>query len=247
MKLSLTPLLILLFIAIKSFSQETKEVTEEYGEKYSRVKVKYSVLKDNPTIKSGPYKFYFTGKLAISGFYKMDKKDSVWQRYDSKGSVVSKKIYSDHKRTGIWEFYKQHEELAWQYDFSKDSFINQPEKSFEYTYAYQSSNGEWVKGKADRDPVWLRSTYEWQSFLNRTLRYPQDAIDNNKMGSPGVVVTVDENGEAIDYSVDESVFRALDEEALRVVKLFQPEFLPAEKDGKKVKSKVRIPIVFRIG
>ena len=247
MKLSLTPLLILLFIAIRSFSQQTKEVTEEYGEKYSRVKVKCSVLKDNPTIKHGRYQFYFTGKLAISGFYKMDKKDSVWQRYDSKGSVVSKKIYTDNKRTGTWEFYKQREELAWQYDFNKDSFINQPEKSFEYAYAYQSSNGEWVKGKADRDPVWLRSTYEWQSFLNRTLRYPQDAIDNNKMGSPCVVIVVDENGEAIDYSVVESVYPALDEEALRVVKLFQPDFLPAEKDGKKVKSKVRIPIVFRIG
>jgi TonB family protein len=247
MKLSLTPLLILLFIAIKSFSQQTKEVTEEYGEKYSRVKVKCSVLKDNSTIKHGHYQFYFTGKLAISGFYKMDKKDSVWQRYDSKGSVVSKKIYTDNKRTGTWEFYKQREELAWQYDFDKDSFINQPEKSFEYTYAYQSSNGEWVKGKADRDPVWLRSTYEWQSFLNRTLRYPQDAIDNNKMGSPSVEIIVDENGEVIEYIVGESVFPALDEEALRVVKLFQPQFLPAEKDGKKVKSKVRIPIVFRIG
>ena len=228
MKLSLSPLLILLFIAIKSFSQQTKEVIEESGEKYSKVKLKYSVLNDNPTIKHGPYKFYFTGKLAISGFYKMDKKDSVWQRYDSKGSVVSKKIFTENKRTGTWEFYKNREELAWQYDFSKDSLINQPEESFEYAYAYQSSNGEWVKGKADRDPVWLRSTYEWQSFLNRTLRYPMDAIENNKMGSPAVEIIVDENGEAIDYSVGEGVYRALDEEALRVVKLFQPEFLPAE-------------------
>jgi hypothetical protein len=48
----------------------------------------------------------------------------------------------------------------------------------------------------------------------------------------------------IDYSVGEVIYRALDEEALRVVKLFQPEFLPAGKDGKKVQSKVRIPIVF---
>jgi len=246
MKLSLSPLLILLFIAIKSFSQQTKEVTEEYGDKYSRVKVKYSVLKDNPTIKHGPYQFYFTGKLAISGFYKMDKKDSVWQRYNYKGSVLSKKIFTDNKRTGTWEFYKNDGTLDWQYDFSKDSFINKPEESFEDAYAYQASNGEWVKGKADRDPVWLRSNYEWQTFLNRTLRYPMDAIENNKMGKPSVEITVDENGETIDYSVGESVYRALDEEALRVVKLFLPEFLPAEKDGKKVKSKVRIPIVFII-
>lgn len=246
MKLSLTPLLILLFIAFKSFSQQTKEVVEESGDKYNRVELKYSVLKDNPSIKHGPYKFYSGGKLAISGFYKMDKKDSVWYRYNSKGAIVSKKLYADNKRAGTWEFYNQQKEIAWQYDVSKDSIINNQEKSFEYAYAYQSANGEWIKDKADSDPVWLRSNYEWQSFLNRTLRYPQDAIDNNAMGSPSVEITLDENGNVIDYSIGLNVYPALNDEAMRVVKLFEPEFLPAVKDGKKVKSKVRIPIVFRI-
>jgi protein TonB len=92
----------------------------------------------------------------------------------------------------------------------------------------------------------LRSDYEWQSHLNIYLRYPQDAIDNEKMGKVIVEITVDENGNAIDYTVAESAFPSLDEESIRVTKLFNPEFLPAEKDGRRVKIKVRQPIVFRI-
>jgi TonB family protein len=243
MKLSLTPLLILLFIAIKSFTQETKKVTEGYGDGSSKVKEIYYVLKDDRAVKQGPYQRYFTDKLQITGFYKMGKKDSVWQRYHHRGSVVSKKMYTENRKTGTWEFYKNDGTIDWQYDFNTDSFTNKPKE--EPDYSYQSSTGEWVNGKADRGPVWLRSLFEWQSFINWTLRYPQKAIDQNKMGKVAIEVTLDENGDAIDYSVVESAFPPLDEEALRIVKIFQPEFLPAEKDGKKVKTKVRIAIHFR--
>ena len=61
-------------------------------------------------------------------------------------------------------------------------------------------------------------------------------------------VTVDENGDAIDYSISpESSYSLLGEEALRMVKFFEPDFLPAEKDGKKVKVKVPIFVQFRLG
>jgi TonB family protein len=78
------------------------------------------------------------------------------------------------------------------------------------------------------------------------LRYPQDAIDKNKMGKSVIEVTVDENGDAIDYRIAETAWPSLGAEALRMVKLFQPEFIPAEKDGKKVKSKVGVTITNRL-
>jgi TonB family protein len=243
MKLSLSPLLILLFIAIKSFSQQTKEVVEKSGSKFNKEKKVYYVLKENNTVKHGPYKHYYNGNLAVTGFYKQDKKDSVWQRNDSRGSIVSKKIYTENKRTGIWEFFNKDGSPAQQYDFSKETFqIQEPDT----VYSYQVANGEWIKGHANGGPVWLRSTYEWISYLNITLRYPQDAIDHEKQGAVAVDVWVDENGNAVDYTVEKSVYPALDEESIRVVKLFQPEFLPAEKDGKKVKSKIRVYIIFKM-
>lgn len=241
MKLSLTPLLILLFIAIKSFSQETKEIVKRSGDKEKKV---YTVLKENKTIKHGLYKQYYYDNLVVSGFYKMDKKDSVWERYTSKGSVLSKRIYSDGKKTGTWEFYKNGD-IEWQYDFNKDSSVKRPNGS--PVYSYQSVNGEWIQGQADREPVWLCSPREWQYFLTRTLRYPSDAIDKNKMGKVLVEITIDENGDAIDYAIAESAYASLDAEAIRVMELFQPEFSPTEKDGKKLKIKIKLPITFRLG
>jgi len=245
MKLSLSPLLILLFIAIKSFSQQTKEVVERSGSKYNKEKKVYNVLKENKTVKHGPYQQYYNDILIVSGFYKLDKKDSLWQRNDYRGAVVSKKTYTENNRTGIWEFFNKDGTTTLQYDFSKDSLlVRKPEPNA--IHSYQSSSEEWIAGKADREPVWLRSTYEWESFLNVTLRYPQDAIDNNQQGVVWVHITVDEDGNAVDFSVKKSVYPALDEESIRVVKLSQPEFVPAMKDGKKVKSDVQVPITFRM-
>ena len=241
MKLSFTPLLILVFIAIKSFAQETKKVVEEPTE---RVKIIYYVLKENKKVKQGPFEQYDNGVLAVTGFYKMDKKDSVWQRFSSKGIVLSKKTYTEDKKTGVWDFNKNDGTTDWQYDFTNDSCINKPKET---PYSYLSSNGEWINGKADKDLLWLRSASEFQYYLTRNIRYPADAIDRNRQGKVFVEITIDENGNATDFSVPAKVYPSLDAEAIRVVKFFHPEFLPAEKDGKKVRSKVRVAIQFGLG
>lgn len=246
MKPSLAPLLILLFIGIKSISQETKKVVEKPRDKFSNMVVKYYVLKDNRNIKHGPYTYYNHDKLFISGFYKNDKKDSVWYRYNMEGKVLAKKSYTDNKRTGVWEFYNKAGSIEWQYNFDNDSSVNKPKGA--RNYVYLASDGKWVDGKADREPVNLYSSWDWQYFLTRNLRYPMESIDKGQQGKGVVEVTVDENGNAVDYYISpESDYPLLGEEALRIVKLFDPEFLPAEKDGKKVKIRVPITIQFRLG
>jgi TonB family protein len=245
MKSSLAPLLILLFTGIKSISQETKKVVERSQDITRNIAIKYYVLKSNRDIKHGPYMYYNNDKLFISGFYKNGKKDSVWQRYNTEGGIIAKKIYTDNKRTGIWEFYDKAGDVEWQYDFSNDVAVNLPKAV--PGYVYLASDGKWVEGKADREPVKLASGWDWSYFLTRNLRYPRVAIDKGQQGKGIVEVTVDENGEAIDYRISaESDYEVLGEEALRIVKLFDPEFLPAEKDGKKVKIRVPFLVKFRL-
>jgi TonB family protein len=247
MKPSLAPLLILLFIGIKSISQETKKVVERSRDLTRNMAVKYYVLKDNRDIKHGPWMYYNNDKLFISGFYKNGKKDSVWQRYNTEGKVISQKRYTENKRTGVWEFYDKTGAVEWQHNFSNDSSVNIPSNALP-NYVYLASDGQWLKGRADRAPVKLYSAWDWQYFLTRNLRYPAAAIDKGQQGKGVVEVTVDENGDAIDYSISpESSYVLLGEEALRIVKLFEPDFLPAEKDGKKVKVKIPITVQFRLG
>lgn len=247
MKLSLAPLLILLLIGIQSISQETKKVVERPEDVTRDMVIKYYVLKDHRDIKHGPYTYYSNGKLFISGYYKNGKKDSIWQRYNTEGNVLAKKEYTDNKRVGTWEFYDKKGAVEWQHDFSTDSSVNIPSAA-KPNYVYLAPDGQWVKGRADRAPVKLYSTWDWQYFLTRNLRYPREAIDKGQQGKGVVDVTVDENGDAIEYSISpESSYSILGEEALRIVRLFDPEFLPAEKDGKKVKVRVPFTVQFRLG
>ena len=69
----------------------------------------------------------------------------------------------------------------------------------------------------------------------------------NTQGTSAIEITIDDEGNAIEYRVSKASDPALDAEAMRVIKLFEPEFSAAEKNGKKVKSKISIPVVFRLG
>jgi TonB family protein len=158
--------------------------------------------------------------------------------------VLSEKHYSENKKIGIWKFHTRQGSLEWSYNFNVDTGSNSKRKNIEYLYL--AENGEWIKEKADKDPVWLVGTDEWQHFLMRNLKYPQKAIDGNIQGTPLVEITVNENGDAIEYAISKSAHQALDNEAMRVYKLFDPEFVPAVKNGKKVKTKVLLPVVFRL-
>lgn len=237
-------LLFLLFtVATDGIAQKTKKVTKETGEGWSKIKLAYFVLAENIDIKHGSYEKSSNGKVESNGYYKMNKKDSLWTRFSGRGEVVSQKEYSENKKTGTWKFYMFDGKLEWQYDFSADTGRGPDLTS---TYMYQVANGEWIREKVDKEAQMLTGRYEWQQFLNRTLRYPQEAIDRNIQGITVPEVTIDENGNVVDWGIAESVHRTLDNEALRVLKLFDPEFIPAEKNGKKVKAKVKVPIVFRL-
>jgi TonB family protein len=236
--------LFLAAIVNHSFSQKTKKITKNSGEKYNNTTDVFYVLADDETVKHGNFRITSGGKKVIEGYYNMDKKDSVWKCFGRTGKLLSEKIYVQGEKKGVWSFYTSDGKPEWQYDFENKTGTN--EKAKPLSYAYQNENGDWVKEKADVDPKWLVSNDEWQSFLNRTLRYPQDALDTEAQGTPLIEITIDENGNVVNYAVSKSVHRALDEEALRVVKAFQPEFVPAEKNGKRVKTKVELPIVFRI-
>jgi periplasmic protein TonB len=244
MRLYFTTLLMLLAIA-PSFSQETKTVTEKSGGRgSSKVKIVYSVLKDNKNVKHGPYQYYLNDKLRFSWYYKMDKKDSTWITYTHTGKVLTKRSYAENVKTGIWEFYDMEGTPLWRYDFATHTH-NRPQIDSLMYFSYQAADGSWVHGKLDVNPFWLCSKFEWAAFLNRTLQYPQEAIDKELMGAVLVDITIDETGQAIDYAVAAGQHQLLNEEALRVMRLYEFDFIPAENNGKKVKTKIRLPIVFR--
>jgi protein TonB len=87
----------------------------------------------------------------------------------------------------------------------------------------------------------------WLRFLNKNLRYPDDALNNEIQGAVMVQFIVDKDGNVSDVeAVGGPDKGGLREEAIRVIKK-SGKWTPALQNGKYVKSYKRQPVTFNIG
>ncbi|HEY4108169.1 TonB family protein [Puia sp.] len=85
------------------------------------------------------------------------------------------------------------------------------------------------------------------SYVNDHINYPQGAIDNDVSGIVRVSFVVDEHGKITKAKIisPQKLGEGLDEEALRVVSTM-PEWKPATLHGKRVKTRLELPISFQV-
>jgi protein TonB len=85
-----------------------------------------------------------------------------------------------------------------------------------------------------------------ENYITSNIVYPDAAIENNIQGTVEVQFTVDENGKITDaHSLGNRLGDGLDEEAVRVITTM-PKWMAGTVKHKAVKSKVTIPITFKI-
>jgi len=84
----------------------------------------------------------------------------------------------------------------------------------------------------------------WQRYLIKTLRYPQEAQDNEIQGAIVVQFIVDKAGMVSEVEAISGP-KELREEAVRVIKK-SGQWTPAVQNGRQVKSYKKQPIVFRL-
>ena len=82
-------------------------------------------------------------------------------------------------------------------------------------------------------------------YLQKTIRYPKEARDNNIQGRVLVDFIIEKDGSVTNVGVSKSVDRLLDDEAVRVVSLM-PNWTPGSSRGETVRVKYTIPINFRL-
>lgn len=87
-------------------------------------------------------------------------------------------------------------------------------------------------------------TSAWARYLNKSLRYPQEAIDNEIQGTVVVQFIVDKEGNVSDVEAVSGP-NELRDEAVRVIKK-SGKWTPAIQNGRQVKSYKKQPIVFRL-
>jgi len=239
--------LLLLLISATAFPQGRKQITEE-PDKPHKIKEVFFVLRSDKSVRDGSYQKFRNDRLMVSGYYKNGQKDSLWQTYSTTQAVTSKKWYDKGKMVGNWEFYNNNGDTVYTYDFatSKVTYPSGSHHSDTATWFYRNDAGDWVRGHLDQAIIPLFGPGEWLSYLNYNFRYPDEAVIKNQQGKVVISIVVDENGQPSDYSVSTSVAPSLDAEALRVVSSHENIFAPAQKDGKKVRSIIFQPLIFRL-
>jgi protein TonB len=110
-----------------------------------------------------------------------------------------------------------------------------------------------AKKEDDYDKIFIKveqeSTYPggmaaWARYLNKNLRVPDEAINNQIQGSVMVQFVVDQEGNVSDVqAISGPTDGGLREEAIRVIKK-SGKWTPAEQNGRKVKSYKKQPIGF---
>lgn len=82
-------------------------------------------------------------------------------------------------------------------------------------------------------------------YLSKNTEYPAIAQENGIQGRVYIEFVVEKDGTPTQFRVLKSVDPALDKEALRVAKTMK-KWIPGEQQGRKVRSKFRLPVLFRL-
>lgn len=82
-------------------------------------------------------------------------------------------------------------------------------------------------------------------FISETIRYPQDAVENNLEGKVVLRFVVSSDGSVKRVEIIKGIHPVLDQEAIRVVSLL-PKWRPGKQNGKAVPVWFYVPVTFRL-
>lgn len=156
--------------------------------------------------------------------------------YDAKGRQDSTGEYANGLKNGRWYFFNKEYGQMKEYEkgvLIKDSLIlKQPaKKELSTDTVAESTFKGGLKG--------------WSRFLVNNFIYPKRAVNANISGVVVLQFLVDETGKVTNPEIYKSVEYSLDEEALRIINK-SPDWMPASKDGKYVRSYKRQPIIYSL-
>ncbi len=86
---------------------------------------------------------------------------------------------------------------------------------------------------------------KFYQYVQKSVKYPPMAAENNIQGKVFLSFVVEKNGELTDIKVDRKLGGGTDEEAVRVLKN-SPRWTPGIQNGKPVRVKYNIPISFTL-
>jgi protein TonB len=112
----------------------------------------------------------------------------------------------------------------------------------------QSKNNVATKHEVDKMPEYPGGMTELVGYLGNTIKYPEGAKKAGAEATIFIKFVVDKKGKVTkvsSMSKEEDTREDMIMEAIRVIKSM-PNWMPAEKDGKKVACEMVLPIKFKL-
>ena len=94
-------------------------------------------------------------------------------------------------------------------------------------------------------PAFPGGMQELMVYLGKNIKYPTIAQENGTQGRVIIQFVVERVGTISDVRVARGVDPYLDKEAVRVVKSM-PKWIPGKQNGKAVRVKFTVPVMFRL-
>lgn len=99
--------------------------------------------------------------------------------------------------------------------------------------------------EVDQMPIPPGGMDGWNSYLGKNMRYPTAAREAKVEGKVIITFVVLENGEISNIDIIRGIGKGCDEEVMRLVKE-SPKWTPGKKDGEKVKTRMTLPVNFKL-
>lgn len=84
-----------------------------------------------------------------------------------------------------------------------------------------------------------------RKYIGERVEYPALAVEKDIEGTLIVTFVIEKDGTVTDIKIEKGLGYGLDEEVIRVMKKM-PKWIPAKLNGKNVRYKTRMPVVFKL-
>ena len=109
----------------------------------------------------------------------------------------------------------------------------------------QAAEPEKVFDMVEQMPTFPGGQQELMAYLGKNIKYPTIAQENGTQGRVIIQFVVERDGTITDVHVARGVDPYLDKEAVRVVQSM-PKWIPGKQNGKAVRVKFTVPVMFRL-
>lgn len=216
------------FLIINYWNEEGKQIVNN-GNGFCNCRVEY--IETNPL--SSPTPENFATLLLGEGYHEDPVRVKTSNNYREVGKVI------DGLRDSVWLAYDSAESLLHKETFANGSFKTGESYKSGKIYSYSKLFAP-VGDERNGLSVFYQSVGE-------RMNYPPKARRMGVQGEVWVEFQVVDDGIISDFKIIRSVGSGCDEEAIRAIKLSQSKINPAKKRGQPIKSKMIMPVIFKLG